>query len=52
MVGIALGIAIGIVVIVGFLVYGSEDTIDSPSIHGVSHGAPAPQTRPLSPIKE
>ena len=39
-VGIVLGIVLGMAVIVGFLVFGSEDTIDAPSIHGVDNGKP------------
>lgn len=39
-VGVMLGIVLGIAVIVGFLVLGSEETIDAPSISGDHVTAP------------
>lgn len=38
--GIALGIALGLAVIAAFLAFGSESTIDAPSVGG--HGKPPP----------
>ncbi len=39
-VGILLGIALGIAVVIGFLVYGSEETIDAPNVNGHQVTAP------------
>ena len=52
LVGILLGIVLGFAVVVAFLAFGSEGTIDAPKIHGVDNGAPPPQSRPLEPVKE
>jgi hypothetical protein len=51
--GIVLGVVLGILVVVAFLLFGSEGTIDAPSIHGVDNSTPpARQAQPLSPAKE
>jgi len=42
-VGVVLGIVLGIAVIVGFVFYGSEGTIDAPRISGVNTGKPGTQ---------
>lgn len=46
--GILLGILLGLAVISAFLVFGSENTIDAPSISGVDTGKPA-QEAPAAP---
>jgi hypothetical protein len=45
-VGIVLGIVIGIAVIVVFVFFGSEETIDAPS---VDHSSPAAREAPQRP---
>lgn len=49
-VGITLGALIGVAVIVAFVFFGSEGTIDAPQISGVDTGkpAPAPKSKPAS----
>ena len=49
-VGITLGALIGVAVIVAFVFFGSEGTIDAPRISGVDTGkpAPAPKSKPAS----
>jgi hypothetical protein len=47
--GIVLGVVLGIVVVVAFLLLGSESTIDAPRIHGVETGKPAQESRPIEP---
>jgi hypothetical protein len=52
-IGIALGILLGLVIVIGFVFLGSEDTIDAPSLSGEQQDAqsqPTPtQTAPLTP---
>ncbi len=47
-VGITLGALLGVAVIIAFVFYGSEGTIDAPRISGVDTGkfAPAPKSKP------
>ncbi len=47
-VGITLGVLLGVAVIVAFVFFGSEGTIDAPRISGVDTGkpAPAPKSKP------
>jgi hypothetical protein len=40
-VGIALGVALGVAIVAAFLFFGSEETIDAPSISGAGSGQPA-----------
>ena len=42
-VGIVLGILLGLAIVIGFVFFGSRDTIDDPSISG---GATPTQTQP------
>lgn len=52
-VGIALGLVLGVAIVVGFVFFGSEGTVDSPRISGVNTGKPAParhaRRRPAAP---
>jgi hypothetical protein len=50
--GILLGIVLGIAVVVAFLLFGSEGTIDAPSIHGVNTGKPPVHARPAPQARE
>ncbi len=43
--GIALGVVLGFAVIVAFVFYGSEGSVDAPRISGVDTGKPAPRTQ-------
>jgi hypothetical protein len=45
-VGITLGALIGVAVIVAFVFFGSEGTIDAPRISGIDTGKPAPKSKP------
>ncbi len=45
-VGITLGIVLGVGVVVAFVFFGSEGTIDAPRISGVDTGKPAPKPHP------
>jgi hypothetical protein len=45
--GIALGVLLGVAIVVGFVFLGSEDTVDAPSIKNGS-GAPAPAPAPMT----
>jgi hypothetical protein len=53
MVGITLGVALGIAVIIAFVFFGSAGTIDAPRISGVNTGKPplrsSPRPRPRPP---
>ena len=51
-VGILLGVVLGIAVVVAFLAFGSEGTVDAPRVHDIDAGKPASQSRPLGPVKE
>jgi len=44
-VGITLGVVLGVAVIVAFVFFGSEGTIDAPRISGINTGKPAAQTK-------
>jgi hypothetical protein len=46
-IGIALGIVLGLAIVIAFVFFGSEDTIDAPSLSGEG-GQPA-QTAPAEP---
>jgi Flp pilus assembly protein TadB len=51
-VGIVLGIVLGIAVVTAFLVFGSEDTIDSPSVTGGESAQPAREAPAPAPTNE
>lgn len=50
--GILLGLILGIAVVIAFLLFSSEGTVDAPRVHGIDTGKPAPHSRPLAPVKE
>ncbi len=47
-IGIALGILLGLVIVIGFVFLGSSETIDAPSLSGGEGDEPA-KTRPTDP---
>lgn len=47
-VGITLGVVLGLAIIIAFVFYGSEGTIDAPRISGVNTGKPTSRPRPRS----
>lgn len=51
-IGIALGIVLGIAIVATFLYFGSEETIDAPSIRGVDSPQPTRQAPPATPGRE
>lgn len=42
MIGIVLGLILGVGIVAGFVLLGSEDTIDAPRINEAERSAPAP----------
>lgn len=50
-IGIALGIVLGVAIVATFLYFGSEDTIDAPSIKGVDSPQPTREA-PATPGRE
>ena len=51
LIGIALGIVLGVAIVAAFLYFGSEETIDAPSIKGVDSAQPTRQA-PAVPGRE
>ena len=46
-IGIAIGILLGLAIVIGFVFYGSGDTIDDPSLSG--NDQPTQQSPPAEP---
>ncbi len=51
LIGIVLGIVLGVAIVAAFLYFGSEETIDAPSIKGVDPAQPTRQA-PATPGRE